>query len=543
MTVWEVFFVRRIRLFAAFLLALSLLLSGCFDITLIPPSRTPPDTAAVTPIWQGIPLYGDVIETDRCGDLLQVAMWQSGLDTADGGIFLYNLSANVLCGELRLPAKSWATGCLKDGIYTVSLTDGTITLYNTACKPRLTWKLDTAFAFAQVSRDGEWLLYGNGQTSTVRLRRLKTGEEREVLTFSGYVETVAPRDNAFYICCGGEELLRIDPAKEYAEALIVDAALHRFTPYYCVGADEGSWHAVLADRPEEVLTLPTAGKKEDLLAAGQSGWLTVSAANKTTAVRLYRPYADVACATLQDTVLHALSTTEGALLITSQDRTASLCRFTPNDGVQPPDTSTRGGVRTLLEDVPILPQHPHFPTGCESVSAVMALQYVGEDVSVDTFIDRYLPCESDALVKKDGCYYGPNPYKVFVGDPRTISSFGCMAPVIERAVDAYFGNADRTVNTGGKSLEMLCEQYVANGIPVLTWVTIAMREVEYRTSWYTEDGEKFNWPGNEHCMVLVGYDAEKYYFNDPYLGLRVAYNRTLAEDRYYAMGCQSLVII
>ena len=28
-----------------------------------------------------------------------------------------------------------------------------------------------------------------------------------------------------------------------------------------------------------------------------------------------------------------------------------------------------------------------YPTGCESVSAVMALQYAGVDITVDTFID------------------------------------------------------------------------------------------------------------------------------------------------------------
>ena len=39
------------------------------------------------------------------------------------------------------------------------------------------------------------------------------------------------------------------------------------------------------------------------------------------------------------------------------------------------------------------------------------------------------------------------------------------------------------------------------------------------TAWIVpETGEKFQWRGNEHCLLLVGYDDEKdgYYFNDPW---------------------------
>ncbi|MBE6767308.1 MAG: hypothetical protein E7549_00170 [Ruminococcaceae bacterium] len=518
------------------LLLAAVLLSGCYAHK---PSVMPPETADITPIKEGISLYGDVVETDLHNDILQVVQWQSGLDTASGDIFLYDRSAGTVCGQLTLPADAWATGCLDGGMYTVSLTSGTVTLYNTACKPRFSWKLDTAFAFAEVSTNGEWLLYGDGKTATVRLRRLKTGEEKELLSFSGHVASVGRRDGAFYLCCNTEELLRIDPSKEYAEALVVDNALHRFTPYYCVGKAEDGWHAVSADQPEKALNLPSAATGEELIAAGESGWFTTEG----NTVRLYRPYADTACAAVDGRLLHAACTDTGALLVTTDGETLTVSRFTPHDGAVPPDTSTRTGTRFLLENVPVIPQNPTYPTGCESVSAVMALQYAGEDITVDEFIDGYLPQADSTLIKKDGRYYGPDPYEVFVGDPRTKSSYGCMSPVIKRAIDTHFGTDTRTVNTGGKSLEALCEQYVTEGIPVLTWVTIAMREVEYHTSWYLPNGERFTWPGNEHCMVLVGYDAEKYYFNDPYLGLRVAYDRTLAEDRYSAMGCQSLVIL
>ena len=40
--------------------------------------------------------------------------------------------------------------------------------------------------------------------------------------------------------------------------------------------------------------------------------------------------------------------------------------------------------------VPYIDQSVKYPTGCESVSAVMLLQYLGYEISVDEFISKYL---------------------------------------------------------------------------------------------------------------------------------------------------------
>jgi uncharacterized protein YvpB len=46
-----------------------------------------------------------------------------------------------------------------------------------------------------------------------------------------------------------------------------------------------------------------------------------------------------------------------------------------------------------LIDVPYIDQTENWPTGCESVSAVMLLKYLGLPVTVDRFIHDYLPQE------------------------------------------------------------------------------------------------------------------------------------------------------
>ena len=41
-------------------------------------------------------------------------------------------------------------------------------------------------------------------------------------------------------------------------------------------------------------------------------------------------------------------------------------------------------------DVPYLDQTAQAPTGCESVSAVMLLRYLGYDITIDRFLDTAL---------------------------------------------------------------------------------------------------------------------------------------------------------
>ena len=50
--------------------------------------------------------------------------------------------------------------------------------------------------------------------------------------------------------------------------------------------------------------------------------------------------------------------------------------------------------------VPYIDQSVRYPTGCESVSAVMLLRFLGMEITVDEFIGRYL--EKKAMTERDG---------------------------------------------------------------------------------------------------------------------------------------------
>jgi len=78
---------------------------------------------------------------------------------------------------------------------------------------------------------------------------------------------------------------------------------------------------------------------------------------------------------------------------------------------------------------------------------------------------------------------------------------------------------------------------------VIVWATIGMLDAYPSSTWTMLSGETYTWLSNEHCMLLVGYDEESYYFNDPWTGKTIGYDRTTSEDRYAVMGMQSLTII
>ena len=528
------------------LIATLCLLAGC---------QPKPAEEAVT-LFGELALSGDMATADVCGDLVKVDVIRPGMDAYSMDTVLYSLSTKAKLAQVTLPEDAWETGCLVDGFYTASLTSGQVTRYNTAGEVTSTRTLDaTSLAFVQMSRSGRYILYGAGDTCRLLLLDTTDGSVRHMGGFSGYIRPAGVRDEVFYLDQAADGLLRVSPDAEYAECVMVDGRLHCYTPYWGVGRDESRFVAVSVERPTEALAVAGQAAEEELLTAPIPGFATVVAGEDEDILRLYLPKEkQVLSLTVKGAVQQVVNAEDGYLLLSRQrDGGAFQLEQVPKAAfashpleiwaITPPTTEQNGLVTTpILLDVPIIPQNPDYPTGCESVSAVMALQFAGESITVDEFIDNYLEKSNDFYL--DGqVRHGPDPYEVFVGDPRTTTSYGCMAPVIEKAMRGYFGTDSRVQNTTGTLLPDLCEQYIADGRPVLVWVSIGMLEIIPTSEWILPNGELFTWPGNEHCMLLVGYDESHYYLNDPYTGRQVKYPRQLVEARYESMGHQSLVIL
>lgn len=190
-------------------------------------------------------------------------------------------------------------------------------------------------------------------------------------------------------------------------------------------------------------------------------------------------------------------------------------------------------------------QYPNYPSGCEAVSAVMNLRYLGVNISVNEFVSNYLPL-GQAPYKSNGVWYSSDPNVSFLGDPASSSGWGIwakgLAGAIERCLDRQSGNF--TVKyTYSETLESLCDKYTANNIPVIVWATAGMQQPYVNiTAHIIGTNNTFKWISPNHCLLLVGYDSTGYYFNDPITGKREKYAKAACKTAFTGNGSQAVII-
>jgi uncharacterized protein YvpB len=154
---------------------------------------------------------------------------------------------------------------------------------------------------------------------------------------------------------------------------------------------------------------------------------------------------------------------------------------------------------------------------------------------VDDFIEQYLE-QRPFEIRENGQLYGADPREAFCGSPYDPDSFGCYAPVIVKALKNFLGDAFEVLDETGTPMEELLTRYLDQGMPVIFWACIDMKEPVIGPGWKLLDtGEDFTWISNEHCLLLVGYDETGYFFNDPHNnhGL-IHYPKELVEARHNA---------
>lgn len=154
------------------------------------------------------------------------------------------------------------------------------------------------------------------------------------------------------------------------------------------------------------------------------------------------------------------------------------------------------GNRNVSLAVNVIYQYPDMPSGCEVTSLTMVLNYMGMNVTNTYLADNYL----------DSSTY--DMFQSFVGNVYTNNSFGCFAPVIVNTANKYFeaeGHAYEAVDVSGSTKDELIDYLLMNK-PVIIWNTegMAASYIEY----YNFDGYDFVWHGNEHCVVLSGYNED-----------------------------------
>lgn len=226
---------------------------------------------------------------------------------------------------------------------------------------------------------------------------------------------------------------------------------------------------------------------------------------------------------------------------------SAVTRFPTTSAQKKENSLPSRQTKNALIDAPFIDQREKWPNGCESVSAVMALQYFGSDITVDEFIDGFLPQGDRPCQNSEGVMTGCDPRKAFSGDPRSEDGWGCCAPVIAKAVKAVIGNRSLPLSVReleGVSLRTLSEEYTDKGIPVILWATIGMEPPQPDALVTIEEtGEQYQWYYPMHCLLLLGKKGEDFYFNDPLAGKAVCYKEDAVEAAYTGLGSQAVVIL
>jgi uncharacterized protein YvpB len=216
--------------------------------------------------------------------------------------------------------------------------------------------------------------------------------------------------------------------------------------------------------------------------------------------------------------------------------------FNVPDTIQSPKPTEAPIVKVRMTSamlsVPIISQKPELSNGCEITSLAMMIQYYGLNKSkLDLLPDMIYDKTPVKMDSNNKIIYWGNPNLGFVGDVtgRNIG-FGIYHTPLLELLKKYIPTA---IDLTGKSFEAL-EDKIAEGIPVEVWTTIKYQESVDWIEWDTSIGP-FRTTFSEHAVLLVGYDKDNVYVNDPLSGLsQVKIIKALFIRTWELMGKQAI---
>jgi len=170
----------------------------------------------------------------------------------------------------------------------------------------------------------------------------------------------------------------------------------------------------------------------------------------------------------------------------------------------------------VVLDVPLIKQNPELKYGCEVTSLAMVLQYAGVPVNKMT-LAKEIKKDSDPIVRTNSgniVSWG-DPADGFVGDiTGKKKGYAVYDEPITDLLEKYM--PERAINLTGHPFDELLK-YVENKHPVVVWTTGNYRLPDRWESW-KHGAETIKTPLDLHAVVLVGFDNNHVYINDPLWG-------------------------
>ena len=224
----------------------------------------------------------------------------------------------------------------------------------------------------------------------------------------------------------------------------------------------------------------------------------------------------------------------------------------PEPTIEPDTAPTTESMpeKVMIENVKVIPQ-TDLKAGCETYACTVLFNILGFKLDEHDFADNYLFCKYIEF-GDDGTNYGPDMYSAFAGS--AYAGRGVYAPSMAKSMNNYLKDQKSDLKAYAMenvSLEEICREYTSKKIPVMVWATTDMDEPYVYDTWIvnyvdenakTKLGDTFSWYMHEHCLTLVGYDKDNYYFADSAAGEISVFKKDLVAKRYEQMGKQAIVV-
>lgn len=192
---------------------------------------------------------------------------------------------------------------------------------------------------------------------------------------------------------------------------------------------------------------------------------------------------------------------------------------------------------SAMLDAPLVRQLPELPPGCEIVSLTMLLNFYGIDKTKMEMVGELVKDPTPISWKGGAIAYWGNPYTGYVGDVTgKTRGFGVYHSGLFPTLQA---NVPTAIDLTQSDFDAI-ERQVADGFPVIVWTTIDYAVPKTWVSWDTPLGP-IQTTFMEHAVLMVGYDEQNVYVNDPLSGKKAQkINKQQFLATWDAMGKQAL---
>lgn len=193
-------------------------------------------------------------------------------------------------------------------------------------------------------------------------------------------------------------------------------------------------------------------------------------------------------------------------------------------------------------DVPPIKQLPELYNGCEVTSLSMLLTSAGYPIDKMELAEKVRkdPTPFQGTSLKQISQWG-DPLEGFVGDIKgKRKGYGVYHKPLYDLLKEYM--PDMAVDLTGRDFSAL-EWAIDQGSPVVAWTTVSFQPTNQWVTWKKDD-RTIKATFQEHAVLLVGFDEQHVYLNDPLTGAKgFKVSKQSFMESWKQLGSQALTLV